>query len=65
MKELRSASGTSDGQPTRRPKENCTCGNGGDTDGTQESHQDDGGKCSCCCGPDETTDSQLTGAMDR
>jgi hypothetical protein len=64
MKEVKSASGLSDGQPTRRPKEKCSCGNGGEREGTHESHPNDGG-CSCCCGANETTDSVLTGAMDR
>lgn len=60
MKEMKSASG----QSTRRPKEKCSCGSSDQHDGTHESHSNEGG-CSCCCGPDETTDSVLTGAMDR
>jgi len=63
MKEVKSASGLSGGQPTRRPKEKCSCGNGGETAGTHEAG--DGSGCSCCCGPDETTDSVLTGAGGR
>ncbi|MCM5557050.1 hypothetical protein [Pleomorphomonas sp. JP5] len=60
MKELKSASG----EPKRRPPEKCSCGNGGELEGTHESHPEQNG-CSCCCGPDETTDSVLTGAMDK
>lgn len=58
MKEMKSASG----QSTKRPKDKCSCGDGGEYAGTQEAGE---GVCSCCCGPNETTDSVLTGAGNK